>query len=773
MAMMVFPGVSRPISLAVSLLALATLPAVAAGEPTRAAIPGDVRALHVPFVANGGQADERVAFYARTFGGTVFVTTTGEIVYALPAAETREDGHRLGIALTEVLVGSTVRAPRGQGESETRVSSFTGRDRSRWRAGLPVYEAVSLGEVYDGIDLRLVARGDNVEKIFRLRPGARVAAIALRLDGAERLTVDGQGQLVAMTALGPVRFTRPVAFQEIGHRRVEVTVRYALRADGTYGFDVAGHDAAYPLVIDPLLASTFVGGRGLDRAYAMDIGRTRGITLQDRVFIAGVTWSSDFPVTIPRGPYVDYHDDVFVAKLNPSLTRVIAAVYLGGSGSEEAWGVKVAPSGEVWIAGWTSSTDFPTTPGVENETYRGGLTDAFVLKLGDNLDELVASTYLGGGEEDRAQALALIDEGPVVTGFTDSAADFPRERRFGHWRGSDVFVTRISADLRFATSVLLGGNGTDRAYAIDFGGADPARVTGGGMIVITGCAQRHWNNSGSDAWYPTTSGSFAPVPGSGAIAGDGHDAFVTVLDQYMEVLLGSVLMGGAGSDACGRAVKIDRDSTIFVAGMTRGRFGSAHAEFPTTAGAYDDTHNDRRVPEWAKCADAVSTRPGATGRGDAFVAKITGGFGDGGYHGYDATRTLAASTLLGGCASETAMSLALTADGNVVVGGYTYSPDFPTVAGTHDETHGGPADGFVSMLDGDLESLPASTYLGGGRFDAVTAVGVGLFGAVYVTGYTYSPGFPTTLGAYDREYNGGGDAFVSKFDLSPAVIGGD
>jgi hypothetical protein len=768
MAMMPFPHASRSISIVVSFFALVTLPTVVAGEPSRAGIPRDLRAVHVPFIANGGQVDERVAFYARTFGGTVFVTRTGEIVYALPAAEAQDDGHGPGIALTEVLVGSTVSVPRGEGESETRVSSFKGRDRSRWRAHLPVYDAVSLGEVYEGIDLRLVARGDNVEKIFRLRPGARVAAIALRLDGAERLTVDGQGQLEAMTTLGPVRFTRPVAFQEIGDRRVEVTVRYALRADGTYGFDVTGYDAAHPLVIDPLLASTFVGGRRLDRAYAMDIGRTRGITLQDRVFIAGVTWSSDFPVTIPRGPYVDYHDDVFVAKLNPGLTRLIAAVYLGGAGSEEAWAVKVAPSGDVWIAGWTSSTDFPTTSGAENETYRGGLSDAFVAKLGNNLDELLASTYLGGSEKDRAQALALTEnEAPVVTGSTDSEDDFPRERRFGHWRGSDVFVTRFGADLRSGWSVLLGGNGTDSAYAIDFGGADPARYTGSGMIVITGCAHRHWNNSGPRAWYPTTSGSFAPVPGSGAIGGDGDDAFVTVLDEQMEVLLGSVLMGGEGSDACGRAVKIDRDNTIFVAGVTRGRFGSALAEFPTTAGAYDDTHNDRRVPGRAKCADAVSTRPAASGRGDAFVAKITGGFGDGGYHGYDATRTLTASTLLGGCASETAMSLALTAEGNVVVGGHTYSPDFPTVAGTHDEGHNGPADGFVSMLDGNLETLLASTYLGGGKFDAITAVGVGLFGDVYVTGYTYSPGFPTTRGAYDGEHNGGADAFVSKFDLTP------
>ena len=193
--------------------------------------------------------------------GTVFVTRAGEIVYSLPAAKPSGDAGISGIALRETLVGRKPSPVQGEGKAVTRVSEFHGRDRSGWRSGLPTYEAVSLGEVYDGIDLRLQARGNNVEKIFRVKPGARPGAIGLRIEGASGLRVNDRGELEIATALGPVSFTKPVAFQEIDGRRVEVVARYALRSDDAYGLEVGDYDARHPLIIDPLLGSMFVGGR--------------------------------------------------------------------------------------------------------------------------------------------------------------------------------------------------------------------------------------------------------------------------------------------------------------------------------------------------------------------------------------------------------------------------------------------------------------------------------------------------------------------------------
>ena len=768
-----FPGAVSPRRLlaAIVIAACSWAGATAASQPSRAEIAGKSRALSVPFIANEGQADERVAFYARTFGGTVFVTRAGEIVYALPAAKAGDDDAARGLALRERLVGRKPATVRGEGQTVTHVSEFQGRDRSRWRSGLPTHHAVSLGEVYEGIELRLKARGGSVEKIFRVKPGAEPAAIGLRIDGARGLRVNERGQLEAATALGTVTFTKPVAFQEIEGRRVDVPVRYALRARGAYGFEVGAYDAGQPLVIDPLLASMFVGGGGWDRAYAIALERV----VLDRypaVFIAGWTTSKRLPVA--WGEMYDAKrsgpEDAFVAKLDADLTTLLAATFLGGSGIEEAWGLSLDLAGNVYVAGWTSSRNFPTTPDAARRTHRGGLTDAFVSKLDNGLQNLLASTFLGGEGEDRARGLVVVRpdvnaEGVYVTGYTQSR-NFPNTVRpccaEHEWvrGGTDAFVTLLNSDLgSIVHSAVLGGRGDDRAYAIAAGGSDPSFYPGSPMIVITGCAGR-WGhgNATPDSHYPVTEHAYDRTPSN-----DGQDAFVTVLSWDLARLFGSTFLGGAdgGSSVpegtCGRAVAIDYDdynnvNNVFVAGVT---FSN---DFLPSPGAYDETYNDNQHGQQGVCGTHYDDRPRGGERGDVFVAKLSsipGAVLD------PLLGTLAASTFLGGCAADRATGLALDASGNVFVTGYTYSPDFPTTVLSYYPTHSGRADGFVSKLDGNLTELPASTFLGGSDFDAAVGLALDASGNIYVAGYTYSADFPTTIPL--AEINGP-DAFVSKLN---------
>ncbi len=140
--------------------------------------------LQVPFIANEGQVDESVAFYAKTFGGTVFVTKNGEIVYSLPAgasqASCRDTACRVparstGIALKEEFIGAKVSGITGEGESVTKVSYFKGSDPSKWKSNIATYEVADMGEVYKGIGLKLRAHGNNVEKLFT------VAGLVVRL----------------------------------------------------------------------------------------------------------------------------------------------------------------------------------------------------------------------------------------------------------------------------------------------------------------------------------------------------------------------------------------------------------------------------------------------------------------------------------------------------------------------------------------------------------------------------------------------------------------
>lgn len=140
--------------------------------------------VSVPFIENKGQYSKEVRFYAKTFGGTVFVNKDGEIVYWLPNYEEKTADMRRGlgdgkekavvtggVALRERLMGADVKEIKGEGASETKVSYFVGSDPSRWRSGLKTYNLVSLGEVYEGVEVKLKAYGKNVEKLFYVKPG--------------------------------------------------------------------------------------------------------------------------------------------------------------------------------------------------------------------------------------------------------------------------------------------------------------------------------------------------------------------------------------------------------------------------------------------------------------------------------------------------------------------------------------------------------------------------------------------------------------------------
>jgi len=181
-----------------------------------------LKGLPVPFIENQGQVNKQVAYYAKTFGGTVFVTKKGQLVYSLPA----EKG---GVALKEVFIGAKASTVKGEKKAVTKVSYFLGKDKKKWVSGLSTYEYVSLGEIWKGIELKVRAYGNNVEKLFYVAPQTGVNEIKIRLEGAKKLEVAKDGRLKAVTEKGEVYFTKPVAYQEIAGKKKEIKVAYVVK----------------------------------------------------------------------------------------------------------------------------------------------------------------------------------------------------------------------------------------------------------------------------------------------------------------------------------------------------------------------------------------------------------------------------------------------------------------------------------------------------------------------------------------------------------------
>src|SRR5215208_5993132 len=161
--------------------------------------------------------------------------------------------------------------------------------------------------------------------------------------------------------------------------------------------------------------------------------------------------------------------------------------------------------------------------------------------------------------------------------------------------------------------------------------------------------------------------------------------------------------------------KLDGEGRAYVTGTT------LSANYPTTPGAFDTTFN---------------------GREDAFVTKLNA-----------SGSALAYSTFLGGSDLDQGLGIAVR-EGRVYVTGRTESPNYPTTPGAFDTTFNGNRDAFVTKLNASGSALVYSTFLGGSDLDQGESIAVDREGRAYVTGLTQSADFPTTLGAFDRTFNG-------------------
>ena len=256
-------------------------------------------------------------------------------------------------------------------------------------------------------------------------------------------------------------------------------------------------------------------------------------------------------------------------------------------------------------------------------------------------------------------------------------------------------------------STFLGHNEEDRAMDI--------AVDDSGYAYITGY-------TASDS-FPTTPGAYQWGYNPSI------SAFVTKFNRDGSGLVYSTFLNGGSTDR-GYGIAVDDSGYAYVTGYTYSQF------FPTTAGAYDQTHN---------------------GNSDVFVTKLN-----------RMGNALVYSTFIGGgsLGPDEGHAIAVDGSGNAYITGFTYCSDFPTTSGAFDRTHNGQWDAFVTKLNAAGSGLSYSTFLGGDELEVGRDISVDGSGYAYIAGWTDSPGFPTTVGAYDGSMGGLEDAFVTKVGLT-------
>lgn len=730
------PLVTLVFSLAAVSASLAKVPS-AQTDSVRRSISG----LSIPFVANEGQTDPRVAFTARTFAGTVFVTKEGRIVYSLPPGRAERGlSNGGGWTLTETFVAGNPQ-PRGGNPAVTRVGSFVGADPASWRSSLPTYEVVRMGEVWDDVAVSLRAYGDNVEKLFTVAAGASERRIRVKLSGALGLKAGEDGSLIATTDLGEVAFRAPFAYQERGGRRFSVPVAYTIRGS-EYGFRLGAHDRNLPVVIDPIIQSTFLGGSGQEGTNSSEPVTTMSIhPTSGDVYVAGATASLNFPgVTGGAFPTLNPNtqggQDAFVARLNASLTTLMQATYLGGSSSEIALAVLVHPtSGEVYVGGYTTSADFPETAGGASPAPASGQT-GFVARLNAGLTDLIQATYAGGFGSHVA-ALAVRSNGEIyAAGEVNSPGLLP-----GTTGGAqpaalgdvDAFLSRFNQNLTsLLQSTYLGGSGFDGLAGVSTSnpGPDP-----GGIFVHPTSAEVYLAGTTNSTNLLATAGGAQPTSSGGLIA------FISRLNGDLTSIVQATYLGGGGDN--GRDIALHPTTgDVYVTGDT------FSLTFPNTTGG----------------AQAIG--PGGTP--NAYIARLNG-----------ALTSNPQSTYFGGGGTDRGTSILVhPTTGEVYAGGQTASNSLPASAGGAQPSLGGggfSSDGYIVRANAALTAFLQSTYFGGSSADA----GIGdieihpTSGQVYASGEVNSISIPGTAGGAQPTHGGGvEDSFVTRITSDLAGAGG-
>jgi len=732
-----------------------------------------VEAGEIEFVENSGQWPEQVLFRVDLNVGS-FYLEKGGFMYSLVDMKAFRRGHDHHEPLPETVQAHAFRMTfvnarlnhesQGFEKSPHYRNYLIGNDRTKWASHVHSYQSVTYSSLYEGIDLKVYQYESHLKYDVIVAPNADPGLLQMYYEGMDGIQVLKNGDLELKTSVCSVFEKKPVAFQIIEGKRIEIPCEYVLDENlVTFRFP-EGYNQSQELVIDPELVFASYSGSTAD-----NFGSSATYDASGNLYGAGTSFGTGYPVT--TGAYTQTaagNTDIGISKFSSDGANLIYSTFIGGSAAESVNSLIVNENDELYLFGTSSSLDYPTSTNAFQTVNNQGPPvnwaispvigaplgygiqhvsgcDIVITRLSADGSDLLSSTFVGGTHNDGLNPNTILsynfgdpfrgeinldDNGSVYVASSSESADFPTtggafQPTIGGSRDGVVF--KMNPDLsNMIWSSFIGGSSTDNAYSIQLF-ANGEAIVGGGTLS-------------SD--FPTTQGTL----NSSALGQ--ADGWVARFSPNGSAVLASTLIGTDKHDQV-YFVQIDPDGNVFVLGQSLGTVPI----FPSTV--YSNSNSAQFIQK-------------LDGNLSNLMVSTTIGTGSG-VVDFSPTAFLVSNCyqiFLSGWGGESNHIL-----GNATQSSTTGLPVTPDAFQAN--TDG--SDFYLMMLDQDAEGLVYGTFFGGSSNEHVDG-GTSRFdknGNVYqavCAGCGNSNDFPTTPGAWSNTNNSQNcNLGVFKFNLNQII----
>ncbi|HEY3780229.1 MAG TPA: hypothetical protein VGL56_04040 [Fimbriimonadaceae bacterium] len=715
----------------VATLSLSGLSQVQHLTPKAPSVPGPA------FVQNKGQWDKRAQFLAQMPGMNMWITSQGAVYdfykitrepiqkivsskFDIPRTARKGDVVRVSFAGASAATCSV----EGNAPESGVFNYWGGKGKPVWTRDVKRYSEAQTQDLYKGIAARYYFEQGVPRYDLIVKPEGDPSKIAMKIDGAEKLTALSDGGLRIKTSVGSVDETNLLAYQGVG--AACRPVRCKMIVDGnTVRFDIGKYDRSQILVIDPLLYSSYLGGSA---SQALGDQALSVATDGTNTYISGRAGSPDFPAT--TGAYDTIYGFAsyqgFISSFNGSGGLNWSTFIEGGNQTSstilEINSIALDNKSHVVFGGGVLGAELLTTDGAVQSSANSSEFAGFLGELTTDGTKLANLTYLGGTNGESFVFAVNTDGvgGDVFAAGHTQATDFEvtanayqttnKSILSGH--GGCAFATKFTDDMKTleASSYVGGTTGSATAYGIAGDETYPD-----GMYIAGTTTSTDFLALG----YQKTNNT-----------GGGTTGFGAYLSPDAKTLYASSYLGGSGYDQINSMFYEKADETVYVAGVT------LSTDFPVTSGAFQTTYR---------------------GQSEGFVAEFDNVFS-----------SLPFSTFFGGTASNTILGIS---EGGyygaplVTICGQTTSTDFPLSPGAYQTTAGSVATAFVAQLSNDISTLLYSSYFGQNN----VANGVAAFNYTNAMIAGTAGTIPVSSTSFQQKNNGANvtNAFVAGFAFAP------